>query len=73
MNRPRPRPRPEFHINIWCSCIKPRLYAWQIYRANPHQLLLGSEARSHRQARKDAQAAIRRLTAKDSSAVGVAP
>ena len=55
------RPRPEFHINIWCSCVKPRWYVYQIYRTRPHELLFGSEARSHRQARKEAQAAIHRL------------
>jgi hypothetical protein len=38
-----------------------RMVVCQIYRTRPHELLFGSEARSHRQARKEAQAAIHRL------------
>ena len=56
-----PRPQPEFKINIFLISVNPRWYAWQVYRTHPHDLIVGSEARTKVSATQEARAAIRQL------------
>jgi len=55
------RPRPQFRINVFLTSVKPRWYAYQIYRDQDHALLAGGECRTKSSAQREAQARIRQL------------
>jgi hypothetical protein len=56
------RPRPEFRINLWRTSLRPKFYAYQIYRDRDYALLAGGECRTKISAQREAQARIRQLS-----------
>jgi len=55
------RPHPHLTINIWRTSMKPKFYAYQIYRRADYSLLAGGECRTKISASREAQARIRQL------------
>lgn len=52
---------PELHINIWRTGMKPKWYAYQIYRDRDRALLAGGECKSRLSAEREAAARVRQF------------